>query len=82
MGINSGKYKIENNQIVNIATGIAVPEEEPVFILRAQDIVAADTIDFYVDMCDNADHIAAAEKVRLEFVQWRVNNITRVKQPD
>lgn len=58
------KYKIENGKIVNRADGIAIPDNEPLFIFRAKDIKAAYAIECYSMMLDEGVH----KKVVLERV--------------
>jgi hypothetical protein len=80
--INSGKYKIENNQIINIATGVAIPADEPVFILRARDCIAQLAIDEYRSLCENKEHDHSVGESQREFDQWQEANIDKVKEPD
>jgi len=47
-----GKYHIENDQIIKTATGEVVPEEEPLFLLRARDPLAVSALLDYMDCCD------------------------------
>ena len=82
MNINSGKYKIENNQIVNIQTGIPIPADEPVFILRAQDINAPEIIAEYSERCTNPELAGATEELAKSFFDWQQKNEDRIKVPD
>ncbi|HAL45497.1 MAG: hypothetical protein A2Y12_08805 [Planctomycetes bacterium GWF2_42_9] len=82
MGINSDKYKIENNQIINIKTGVAIPDNEPVFILRAKDTNALSAIGEYYGICDNVEHSAAVGAVFRKFADWQDSNQEIVKEPD
>lgn len=77
------KYTInQHGRIVNRATGIAIPDEEPIIILRAKDVQAGDTIDFYIDCCADENHqrVVAA---RLEsFRKFAREYPERLKEPD
>lgn len=44
---NEPKYKIVNGKIVNRASGEAIPDDEPIFILRARDKHALATLEAY-----------------------------------
>lgn len=63
-----------------------IPEDEPVFIIRAQDIASIDAILGYATEAE--DHGAAPEllsgvmNVVSKFEQWRSANPERVKIPD
>lgn len=82
MAINSGKYKIENNQIVNIATGVAIPDDEPVFILRAKDDHAVDAILQYAIVLGNRPFAVKVAEVFEQFKQWASQNEDKMKEPD
>jgi hypothetical protein len=51
---------------------MSVPEEEPTFTLRAQDISAPAVIQVWISMNRNAppEKIAAARKVMADMVEW------------
>jgi hypothetical protein len=80
--INSGKYKIEGNQIININTDIAIPADEPVFILRAKDVNALATISDYYKYCNVAIHAIAVKKLYQKFLEWKNTNLNKIKEPD
>jgi hypothetical protein len=90
--MNSGKYKIEGytnkagepeGRLVNIATGVPIPDDEPVFILRAKDILAIDTLEEYTELLPpNTDHFKAINNVRKKFNNWRAANQDKIKEPD
>lgn len=83
------KYQIEvrdsHAQLVNAATGVPIPSDEPVFIFRAKDLRALKAIDRYrEDVSDggNAAH-ANAVAVRCEdFARFRKRHPDRMKEPD
>ena len=75
------KYKIENGQIVNRKTGKPVPEDEPVFLLRASDQNALQVMAYYNSLCHNTGHkLALAESV-YAFQEFAKNHPERVKEP-
>ena len=61
-------------------------EGEPVFILRAQDLVSLVAIDEYGGACDEAgvsdDHLVAIAEVYKDFDEWQENNSDKTKLPD
>lgn len=63
------------------ATGKPIPDDEPVFILRASDRHAVDVLDFYSTRCDGTQSFAA-EQVAEVFQQWANANPGRMKEPD
>ena len=65
----------------------SIPDDEPVFILRASDVHAAAAIAYYQSLCvadrevGNA-HASDMEQVRQRFTSWRAANPGRMKVPD
>lgn len=59
--------------------------DEPVFILRAQDLFAAAAIDDYAERCANAgcslSHCKEAAVAAAEFRDWQLKNKNLVKRP-
>ena len=82
MGINSGKYKIENGSIVNMFTGQPIPEGEPVFIIRGQDANAVDTLREYAGYCENPELAGTVKMIQHQFAVWQEKNPDKVKEPD
>jgi hypothetical protein len=77
------KYTVSRHgRIVNRSTGVAVPDNEPVFILRAKDGNAARTLQAYIDLCQNADHRAVAKSRLLDFLEFAARNADLVREPD
>ena len=62
-----------------------IPEDEPVFVLRAQDILSLPTIAEYRKMCMGAGcertHLAAVDDVHAAIREWQ-NGDNRIKVPD
>jgi len=45
------KFRLQNDQIINETTGKEIPEDEPVFLLRARDILAIHALCEYRKAC-------------------------------
>jgi len=76
------KYKIENNRLVRRSDGVPVPDDEPLFILRAQDIKALPIILAYKIICRDITHIAGIVKSIEDFTRFRDSHPDRMKEPD
>ena len=76
------KYKIEDNKLVRRSDGVPVPEDEPLFILRAQDRNALSTIMAYHMICGNIQHQAFIKKSIDDFADFRNRFPERMKEPD
>lgn len=70
---------------------ISIPpigEDEPVFIIRANDDTAMLTIDSYAENYktlhgeSDSDFLSLLETVYMEFGSWKANNSHLVKKPD
>lgn len=63
-----------------------IPDDEPVFILRARDALALDTITAYAKACEAVGtddrHVMGVEASHAQFVAWRDANAELVKLPD
>lgn len=80
--INDGKYKIINDQLVNINTKEPVPETMPVFIFLAKDKHILDVLAHYADSCcDNALKAGVHNRMN-EIRKWQNENADQVKEPD
>lgn len=69
-------------QILNRETGMPIPDDEPVFIMRAQDINAVNTMRYYRDHCSDPDHKRAVQKRINQFTDFAVNNVVKMGEPD
>ncbi len=71
-------------RLVNRASGKPIPADEPVFILRGQDVMAATAIEDYLEQChDGAKHMVEIVEKRLsEFEAFADKNRDRMKTPD
>ena len=73
-------YSKSINAVVNVAT--RKPVDEPVFLLRAQDINSAKAINEYAMSCTNGEHRAAVFNRYGEFARWQRKHPERMKEPD
>ena len=69
-------------RLVNIATGKAIPEDEPVFMLRAKDVFAEQTIAYYLTLASQREHRASVVERIGDFTEFRINNCDLMKAPD
>ncbi len=52
MRILDNKFHLEGEQIVKTSNGEPIPEDEPVFILRARDRLALEVLEYYRNICE------------------------------
>ncbi len=77
------KYSINDaGQICNTATGKPIPKDEPIFILRAQDMTAEQTISYYLTMVATEEHKQSILRRIFDFKKFRHDNPTKMKAPD
>lgn len=78
----------ETGQLVNKASGNAIPSDEPVIIFRAQDALLPDVLAAYIThlgmsqkMADREHRLAVSLRLA-EVLEWQAHNPLRVKTPD
>lgn len=77
------KYTInDHGRIVNRATGVAIPDEEPIMIFRAKDAEAGDAIDYYIDCCADENHQRVVSARVESFRKFASEHPERMKEPD
>lgn len=82
------KYAVKCDQgsaehvVVNRQSGEAIPTDEPIFILRAQDGFAAPAIGAYLLMIPNEKHREVVRKRYQDFIKFAVEHPERMKEPD
>lgn len=76
------KYGIKNNRLVNMKTGIEIPEDELVFMLRAKDINAESAIFYYSSICCNENHRKAVMKRVINFHNFKARNRYKTGEPN
>ena len=69
------KYKIEVQDgvgtLVNRLTGRPVPDDEPLFILRAQDVNALPALMAYMVLCKDLQHSEEVNKIGFRFQKFQ-----------
>lgn len=62
------------------------PKDEPLFVLRAKDMAAAQTLEQYHAICEgigsDEKHLAGVFKAINNFHEWADNNKDQIKVPD
>ena len=76
------KYKIENNRLVRRTSGVPVPEDEPLFVLRAQDRNALPAMLAYLTICTDLNHRTNVLKSIKDFKDFIDKYPNRIKEPD
>lgn len=81
----SMKYGVSGGQIINTVSGEAIPEDEPLFLLRARDHNAYDALLHYLSLCKadgcNDLHLAGIRQNVEKFIEFRQAHPERMKQP-
>jgi len=80
--INESKYKISGDSLVNKNTGIAIPDDEPLFVFRAQDKKALAALVAYQKVCDFGKHRRLLDERIEAFRQFVKDNPEKMKDPD
>lgn len=78
------KYTVSqrNGRIVNRATGKPIPDDEPVFILRAKDVHASAALAAYLRELGEIEHRAAVQARIDAFDAFAAAHPERMKYPD
>ncbi len=78
------KYTVsqKDGRIVNRATGKPIPDDEPIFILRAKDMNATHALHAYWESLDDEAHAAEVEARMEAFDAFAEAHPERMKQPD
>lgn len=67
-------FHIDREQLVKTSNNEPIPEGEPVFILRARDRFSAQSIAFYIELCQANgvphDRLQQLEVVKEKFLRW------------
>ena len=66
----------------NSRTGKPIPDDEPVFVLRAQDLHALHAMRHYLVFCTEPDQVAAVNRRIADFEAFAVAHPERMKEPD
>lgn len=70
---------------IKISNGEAIPEDEPVFVLRARDMFALSALEYYTGVCRGAGCTAyqldgMARQIR-RFKEFAAQHPERIKEP-
>jgi len=82
MALRERKYDIENNRLVKRDGKIPLPEDEPLFVLRAQDKYALVVLGAYYALTQSLPHKEAVLKVIKDFQDFERKHPDRMKYPD
>lgn len=81
--MNNAKFEIGGGQLVFRSTGEAIPEDEPVFVLRGIDKHALSILRVYQSsMRPVTDNWKGVQKVMDDFTGFRVAHPDRMKPTD
>jgi hypothetical protein len=81
--MNELKYAIKDNKLVNIETGVFIPEEEPVFILRAKDLNSLAMLEYYKFKIKEGSVLHGLVSKRIEdFTNFKTLYPELMKVPD
>lgn len=72
----------KDGRLVNRETGKPIPDDEPVFVLRAQDIHAVQLLYSYLSMVNEPDQAISVSRRITDFMDFARNNPGRMKEPD
>lgn len=80
-----GKFHINDNRILKTSNGDEIPQDEPLFLLRARDRLALPLLKIHeqlsqVDGCNDYHFNALAHTIE-EFSQFIMRHPERMKQP-
>lgn len=71
----------QHGRLVTRATGKPIPDDEPVFILRAQDVHAVSTIRHYLHQVQDGNHAVAVAGRLAAFERFAEEQAARLKEP-
>jgi len=74
--------EIANTVLTNATTCIDIPEDEPIFILRAKDLNAVSALEHYARECKDPNQASAIRKRLTEFYLFIRTFPERMKEPD
>lgn len=79
-----GKFGVLGDRLVNLVSGEAIPEDEPLFLLRARDHHALRILTYYRGVASedcNDLHLAGIQQVIDKFSRFAKEHPERMKQP-
>lgn len=76
------KYTVNAaGRLISRATGIAIPDDEPVFILRAKDKHAWPALNDYLHRCQDEAHQGAVRSREQDFLKFAMAHLERMQEP-
>lgn len=80
-----GKFHIDGERIVKTSNGEAIPDDEPVILIRARDYLALPLLLHYRELSRqdgcNDYHMSGIDRVIEQFTAFSVEQSARMKQP-
>lgn len=76
------KYDVYEGKIVNRATGVPIPDDEPIIIFRAQDLKLEAILTIYQELVTDEHHKQVIDRKYRDVLDWQLKNRHRVKEPD
>ena len=76
------KYTVNGSAIVNRASGLPIPPDEPVFIFRARDVHAREALEAYACVLTPGEHRDAVVQRVSDFAAFQRKHPERMKEPD
>ncbi len=76
------KYGIRKGRIVNRRTGEAIPDDEPIFVLRAKDRLAIRALTAYSSAVEDPQHAQAVAARIEDFKRFAQEHPERLKKPN
>ena len=79
------KFHVEGEQIIKTTNGEVLPEDEPLFLIRARDHLALDLLHHYIriseaDGCTDY-HLEGTRRALRAFAEFKARHPGRMKQP-
>lgn len=75
------KYKIAGDKLVNRQDGIPIPDDEPLFLIRAKDHYALSALMAYLRALPEGPHKEAVSVRCAQFSNWQALHSSRVTLP-
>lgn len=76
------KYKIRDGKIVKKSNEVPIPDDEPIFILRAKDRKALPALLAYNMILDKLTQKAAVTKCINDFRAFQEKNLEKMGEPE
>ena len=80
--LHDRKYDIKDNNLIKRVSGVPVPPDEPLFILRACDRKALPVLVAYNAILDNLEQKVEVAKTINDFRKFQEDHLDRMKEPD